>query len=270
MKGKHHVIVYAGGMDSWQAVLSAYHNSIVFIDEGYPFINSEAFAGLIRGSDNYFVLITRRDLVNLPYSIDEIYGIRTSGKYHFPEKIYHEFYRIYADAYASGLQSPILITEDSNSGFQFFSRISGNVSCISAGGNSNVFKAIGQASPDRDLAVIADGAAFGAFISKVLSAASLRRKIMLYFPESFEWMVLKSGIIHSRSIAEILEAPENYIESSKFFSWEQYFTELLEQATTDDPLKRYDKTALPAFYTNRQNAEKILAVMPEGFHRFLS
>ena len=33
----------------------------------------------------------------LPYSIKEIYGIRTSGRYHFPEQIYHEFYQIYED-----------------------------------------------------------------------------------------------------------------------------------------------------------------------------
>ena len=65
------------------------------IDEDYPFIYSKEFAEVIRESSNYYVLITRQPLYNLPYSVQEIYGIRTTGKYHYPEKIYHEFYRIY-------------------------------------------------------------------------------------------------------------------------------------------------------------------------------
>ena len=64
-------------------------------DEDYSFIYSKDFAELIQKSSNYYVLITRQPLYNLPYSIQEIYGIRTTGKYHYPEKIYHEFYQIY-------------------------------------------------------------------------------------------------------------------------------------------------------------------------------
>lgn len=56
------------------------------------------------GRKNYYVLITREDLPELPYSIKEIYGIRTSGKYHFPEQIYHEFYQIYEDNTAGDFQ----------------------------------------------------------------------------------------------------------------------------------------------------------------------
>lgn len=261
--------VYSGDMNSWKNILPSYHSSIIFIDEDYSFISSKDFAGLIQGTDNYYVLITRRDLVNLPYSIDEIYGIRTSGKYHFPKKIYNEFYRIYPDEYISEVKHPVLITEDSNSGFQFFSRTCSQIKCISAGGNSNIFKTIEQSSPDTPIAVIADGAAFGAFISKVLSAARLRKNVSMYFPESFEWMILRSGIIHSKSISEILEAPENFIESSIFFSWEQYFTGLLEKTTSNDEIERYHKTELPGFYTGRQNAEKIMQVLPEDFRAVL-
>ncbi len=43
-------------------------------------MKSEEFAEAVKGSDNYYVLITREKLSNLPYSITEIYGIRTSGK----------------------------------------------------------------------------------------------------------------------------------------------------------------------------------------------
>lgn len=51
----------------------------------------------MKRSTNYFVIITRKPIKTLPYSINEIYGIRTSGKYHFPDKVYNEFYPIYPE-----------------------------------------------------------------------------------------------------------------------------------------------------------------------------
>ncbi|MCR5250812.1 MAG: Fis family transcriptional regulator [Lachnospiraceae bacterium] len=90
-------VVFNDVSGQWQTILSGITHSIVFIDEGQPFIFSKEFAEAIRGSDNYYVLITRRPLHNLPYSTKEIYGIRTTGKYHFPEKVYQEFYPVYED-----------------------------------------------------------------------------------------------------------------------------------------------------------------------------
>ena len=88
-------VVYSGDPSQWTVLLSAVQNSIVFFDEDSEFINTEEFASFIQATDNYYVFITRRNLWTLPYSIHEIYGIRTSGKYHFPDQIYHEFYPIY-------------------------------------------------------------------------------------------------------------------------------------------------------------------------------
>lgn len=87
--------VFAGAGERWRAALELITDSIVFIDEGNHFIRRKEFAEVVQKSSNYFVLITREALPMLPYSIREIYGIRTSGKYHFPEKIYLEFYPIY-------------------------------------------------------------------------------------------------------------------------------------------------------------------------------
>ena len=49
--------------------------------------NTEEFASAIRNSDNYFVLITRENLYNLPYSVEEIYGMHSSGKYQNTKKV---------------------------------------------------------------------------------------------------------------------------------------------------------------------------------------
>ena len=42
-----------------------------------------------------YVIVTRESLPALPYSVEEIYGIRTSGKYGTLKQSYHELYRIY-------------------------------------------------------------------------------------------------------------------------------------------------------------------------------
>jgi hypothetical protein len=68
------------GMD-WNLILANISEHIIFIDEENTFIKSKEFAAAVRQSDNYFVIVTREDLPNLPYSVDEIYGIHTSGRY---------------------------------------------------------------------------------------------------------------------------------------------------------------------------------------------
>ena len=80
--------------DDWQNSLKVIENSIVFIDEGNKFITSNDFARAARDSSNYYVIITRESLPNLPYSVDEIYGIRTSNKYAGLKKTYNEFFHI--------------------------------------------------------------------------------------------------------------------------------------------------------------------------------
>ena len=81
--------------NTWQEQLSHIQDSIVFIDEGNRFIVSEDFARAVQDSGNYYVIVTRENLDNLPYSVTEIYGIRSSGKYGSLTPVYHEMYRIY-------------------------------------------------------------------------------------------------------------------------------------------------------------------------------
>lgn len=65
----------------WKARLAVIHDSIVFIDEGSRFVTSKEFAACIQKTDNYYVIAVRESLPALPYSVEEIYGIRNSGKY---------------------------------------------------------------------------------------------------------------------------------------------------------------------------------------------
>lgn len=79
----------------WKGQLAEISDSIVFIDEGNAFIKTEEFAGKIQKTDNYYVIVSREALPTLAYSVEEIYGIRTSGKYGTLKQSYHEFYKLY-------------------------------------------------------------------------------------------------------------------------------------------------------------------------------
>ena len=121
----------------WKEQLSGISDSIIFIDEGNEFIKTEEFAGKIQKTDNYYVIVTREGLVNLPYSTEEIYGIRESGKYASLKQIYNELYHLYGTETVTERVVPSkIIVEDSNSGLEFFKGLSEekNYSVVSANG----------------------------------------------------------------------------------------------------------------------------------------
>lgn len=98
----------------WKEQLSGIRDSIVFIDEGNEFVKSDDFAREIRLTDNYYVIVSRESLSALPYSVEEIYGIRTSGKYGALKQCYHEFYSIYRmEGLGAEVRPEIVVTEDS-------------------------------------------------------------------------------------------------------------------------------------------------------------
>lgn len=90
--------------NDWEILLPNIHDQIIFIDEENHFLKSKEFASAVKKSDNYFVIVTREDLPNLPYSVNEIYGIHTSGKYHDLKRTYNEMYQIYStEAFAEDI-----------------------------------------------------------------------------------------------------------------------------------------------------------------------
>lgn len=82
------------------------------------------------------------------------------------------------------------------------------------------------------------------------------KNITLCLPESFEWLILKSGLIKTENIQEILADPSAYIESAEFFSWENFFEKYLIAITVNTPFQ-YAKKKLNPVYLNPANANKI-------------
>lgn len=85
---------------------------------------------------------------------------------------------------------------------------------------------------------------------------AIESNCMLIAKESFEYCILKSRIVAVPSNID-LEDPE--VDYTKFLTWENYYTDLLEKLVADTPLA-YDKRHLNSRYTTKVNIQKVLTV----------
>ena len=247
----------------WELRLSTIKQSIIFIDETASFLKEKKFAEMVRGADNYFVIISRDDLEQLPYSVEEIYGLRDvsdSSKYKTYKKVYNEMYKLYNLADISSKIVPeLVLSEDSNSGFECY-RLIYDGKCETAGGKSKIYECIRKSDKGSILAIV-DGAAFGADVGKVMRYLAVsNRKCVLFAPESFEYLLLKADIFDVPKA--VLEETYNFADSEKCLSWEEYFTDYIVQHSVKTAYK-YSKTKLNDYYKAPKVIEKIKHVLPE-------
>ena len=251
----------------WQNQLRHTQGSAVFIDEGATYLSSKEFAAAIRDTDNYYVIFNRENLHELPYSVEEIYEIKTSGKYHTFQKVYKRR-EGYVYSVANGRKKApanVVLTEDTHAGYEFYQHLYDGTAIHSetAGSNSGIFSWL-QAHHSQGVFVIADGAAFGAEMDRVMKLQKqYPGEITVCLPESFEWLILQSGSVPIEGVREMLADPGQQIESKEFFSWEQFFANYLVQHSQGTHFA-YSKSKLHAFYAVRENANKIVAVIAEN------
>ncbi|MBR6924270.1 MAG: translation initiation factor 2 [Oscillospiraceae bacterium] len=246
----------------WELRLSGLESSIVFIDETAGFIKSKRFAELVKGSDNYFVIVTRDDLSQLPYSIEEIYGLKNvsdNQKYKSYRRIYNEMYKLYDFNISKEFEPDTVLTEDSNSGYEFFKLLYGE-KCISAKGKSNVYQCIRDNSNKQILAIV-DGAAFGAEIGKIYRyLESNYVKSVIYAPESFEFLLLSAGFVDVPY--DVTAETWKYADSKLYMSWEEFYTDHLIK-NTSGTVYQYNKNRLAAPYKTEGIISKVVSVMPD-------
>lgn len=236
----------------WAGKLRRVESSFVFIDEGNGFLRTEEFARAVKDSDNYYVIVSREDFPMLPYSVEEVYEIKnTTSRYPGVRKFYAHTKRMYS-AVPDVEEPQAVIVEDSNAGFEFFQALCrhSGAECITAGGKGNVLRELRECTADRIL-VVADGAAFGPHMEMVLAQAR-QRGAGLFLPESFEWLVLKSGLLRSGRVDEVLADPAPFIESREFFSWERFFDAVLTEETRGTYLRYSKKKLNPAYLHDRE------------------
>ena len=153
----------------------------------------------------------------------------------------------------------LIITEDSNSGYEFYHKLFGET-CCSAEGKSNILSYL-QKSHEKEILAIVDGAAFGPEMQHVMQyIRDSRNKIVLYAPESFEYLLLRANIIDRTS--EATEKTYELADSREYFSWEEFYTAyLIEQ--TRNTIYEYSKKKLKDTYLTTGNFRKIVSQLPE-------
>lgn len=215
--------------------LSQWDNTLFFADEDFKGMGTDEFATFCKFTDSFFVLFCRNPLHKLPYSYTEIYTMRTSGKFHELIPVFkgEDFLKFY--------ENRKIIVEDSNSGYEFFNHFYDDV--ISAEGKSKIKKLLGKTNSE----IVADGAAFGCEIEAIMEEISLRKlDTKLFLPESFEYLLLASELFKKDIVdADVLD-PMHKI-TGLYFSWENYFTELLMGATKN-LANNYTKSTLNECY----------------------
>lgn len=243
---------------------------IILIDEDTLelYKSLDNFKTFIKNTENaqsYFVLITRYDIPAIPYSVSEIYKMKleSAGK-----RRSYIFNKMYPWIETKPFRPDCIITEDSKSGYQFFKE-STKYTVISANGKSNLYKTIliARSKGYKSFFVVADGAAFGPEITKIVNLHQDYEDITirLYAPESFEYILLSSDVFKKFNIKSILEHTEEYAESSLYMSWERYFfkiiVELSKKFNSDDAV--YSKSKLSNFYLTDTNKKYIMSVIKE-------
>ncbi|MCD8131490.1 MAG: translation initiation factor 2 [Lachnospiraceae bacterium] len=251
--------------EDWKSQLQEYEGSIVFIEELNSFVKTKEFAKYVSGSRSYYVLITRWSLKNLPYSVDEIYKLTEKGKYPGTRKIYNSAEHYYSShRMTPKSQTDKVVTEDADAGYEFYTALSKDkgLVCETAAGNSNVIACM-RNNADQNVLYIADGAAFGTFMDDCMLYMDFytKGKCILWLPESFEYMILKSGILEMPDISGMLEKTYDYADSEKFVTWEKFYTDLLIQRTRNT-VKEYSKRKLSDYYKGHHTVQLIMQMMP--------
>jgi len=246
--------------EGWRTFLDNTSGCMVFIDEGEKYVSSKEFAEYIKETDNYYIIATRNNLYDIPYSVDAIYEIKPSGKYGKLKKTYNSIKRMYGDSLKREFkiaQNESVVVEDAKSGYQFWRNVCDSyaLECVTAKGKGNILK-LAESDESKKKLIVADGAAFGPEMANVYGVVN-KRKYDLFLPESFEWLILKSGIISEGNVKKVLDNPIEYIDSQKYFSWEQFFTAFLIEVSKNKEYK-YSKNKINSYYLSKKNMKRIL------------
>lgn len=98
-----------------------YKGFIIFIDENCNLINKKGFIEFIFGLDNYFVIITRDSMAQLPYAATSILTPDTTVSNTITITSFIQKYNVVTTA--THVSYDFIIFEDSGSGFDVYSKL---------------------------------------------------------------------------------------------------------------------------------------------------
>lgn len=245
----------------WPEILTSVHDTVLFIDEDVRYLYSESFQRELWAADCYAVIVSRSGrFTALPYSIFGIYELVTEKR---GTNTATNMYRLYEEKRDSGYFD-LVLTEDSNSGFEMASFAFDNAEVVSAGGNASVItKLLEQSRDNIRMCAIVDGAAFGAFIEPALKLAETRGNTWISSPDSFEYILLNLNEIkrHLSSDQGEITRTYDFCDSSEYGSWEQYYEDLLKKLTTEHFGFTYNKRKLNQWFLNSNCMEQYIELL---------
>lgn len=208
----------------------------VFNMEFYKLFNTDRYSFYI--IINRFTDFNTKSLGGLPFCIDEVYSFVANGKNHYLEP-YYEFKdeNITENNVKNKIQH--ILTEDSNSGFEFFSYINKNTQ--TSNGRDNIIKMLNNFN--GNVLLLADRAALGSSFDEIMEKASLGN-VGVSIPKnylSFEYFLLRSNFFNYNT-ANISNSQICMYESA-----EQMYEDILEKLTQGKPYQ-YKKEHISRCY----------------------
>lgn len=242
---------------SWANMLKQYNNKIIVSDEDNSVIDSIEFARAVKTSNNYFILISRSCRFRyLSYSVDNIYGFETKKKNSMFQTTLYELY--YNQNLNHSVIPELVITEDSNSGKEMIESLL-NCKVQTGNGKDNIVKEVKNAlKVYSTIYVVVDGAAFGNCIGGLISLMQLNenKNIVVFAPESFEYFLLNIGRFKTLAGDRLINT-QDYADTSKYLTWEQFYTDLLKSLCPTVVKDNYHKSKLSIQLLNTKYKEGI-------------
>lgn len=215
--------------------LSLYAGYLFLIDEDTRYALDKRYADAVMEND-IWVVITAREVINYPYSADEVYVLKTSGKIKRLSKYYTE--PVNKNRYRNKI-----LTEDSGGGKTFFTRL--GYETKSAGGKDNIRNHL-----EDGMLVVFDKAAIGYVYDRLYTGAAVLGTLDLVEPESFEWVLLHSEIFSKLPVVgSILQSPEEH-GANNYKTWENFFTQSLCDLLSKYQGVNYSKGTLSRCFTD--------------------
>ena len=236
-------------------------NTILFIDEQVKFIKSKDFAKVLDNSGLYVVIISRDVLKYFDYSIKALYKLVTETR----GKCSYSYLSCLYTGKDFTVQPDIMVTEDSNSGYEAMNNIL-KCNVVSANGKDNVINKLDEVIiGNRVICLLVDGDAFGRNIESIVSWLGTnkdKRRLCIFIPNSFEWLILHVCNVYNREINETYD----FADTIRYKSWERYYTYLLNRYLKEKGIHySYDKGKLGDVWKLFGSKEKMFTEISKYF-----
>lgn len=185
----------------------------------------------------YFIFMTRKPLINVSTDIMAICELVSCVENNIKVRRLRSYFAW--DFEVEKIKPELAIIEGAGSDYLFFKNTLLDCDVVSAEGKNRLVPLLQHILIRMDyksIFVFADGASYGynvmfhkKFLKTLIKSTDV--DVRLFFPNSFEWLVLKSGLL--RIDEDILDYPEEYFDSKDFSGTEPFFTEKLKELSLD-------------------------------------